>query len=109
MTPPPVAVPISPITSIDSSLRWFCLFVSQLQAYRRRGLHPSSPKEGMMFKRYPYTIGLVAVISFIVCIVWLFTHDACAHPLGNGLAAWWAFLVVPTSFIAIVEEQGDEQ
>ena len=44
-----------------------------------------------MFKRYPYTIGLMAVISFIVCIVWLFTHDACMHPF------------------AIVEEQGDEQ
>lgn len=83
----------------------------RLQAYRQRGkgLHSSNPKEGMMFKRYPYTIGLVAVISFIVCIVWLFTHDACAHPFGNGLAAWWAFLVVPTLFIAIVEEQGDEQ
>lgn len=51
----------------------------------------------------------MAVISFIVCIVWLFTHDACMHPFGNGLAAWWAFLVVPTLFIAIVEEQGDEQ
>ena len=62
-----------------------------------------------MFKRYPYTIGRMAVISFIVCIVWLFTHDACMHPFGNGLAAWWAFLVVPTLFIAIVEEQGDEQ
>ncbi len=62
-----------------------------------------------MFKRYPYTIGLMAVISFIVCVVWLFTHDACAHPYGNGLAAWWAFVVVPTLFIVIVEEQGDEQ
>ena len=48
-----------------------------------------------MFKRYPYTIALLTVISFVVCIVWLFTHEACMHPLGNGLAAWWAFIVVP--------------
>ena len=36
-----------------------------------------------MFKRYPYTIGLLTVISFVVCIVWLFTHEACMHPLGT--------------------------
>ena len=29
-----------------------------------------------MFKRYPYTIGLLTVISFVVCVGWLFTHDA---------------------------------
>lgn len=45
-----------------------------------------------MFKRYPYTIALLTVISFVVCIVWLFTHEACMHPLGNGLAAWWVIL-----------------
>lgn len=62
-----------------------------------------------MFKRYPYTIGLMAVISFICCIAWLLTHDACMHPLGNGLAAMWSFVVVPILFIAIAEEQGGEQ
>ena len=41
-----------------------------------------------MFKRYPYTIGLLTVISFVVCVGWLFTHDACMHPIGNGLAAF---------------------
>lgn len=56
-----------------------------------------------MFKRYPYTIALLTVISFVVCIVWLFTHEACMHPLGNGLAAWWAFIVVPILLVTIVE------
>lgn len=37
-----------------------------------------------MFKRYPYTIGLMAAISFIVCVVWLFTHDAC----GSSVWQW---------------------
>ncbi|MFR7750860.1 MAG: hypothetical protein ACLU1W_09035 [Collinsella sp.] len=36
--------------------------------------------------------------------MWLFTADACMHPF-ICLAARWAFLVVPTLFIAIVEEQ----
>lgn len=62
-----------------------------------------------MFKRYPYTIGLMAVMSFFVCVGWLLTHDACAHQLGNGLAAWWAFIVVPACFIAIVDETGGEE
>lgn len=53
-----------------------------------------------MFKRYPYTIGLLTVISFVVCVGWLFTHDACMHPIGNGLAAFWAF-------VALFEEAGE--
>lgn len=48
-----------------------------------------------MFKRYPYTIGLLLVVSIICCLAWLLTHDACMHPLGNGLAAWWAFVNAP--------------
>ena len=63
----------------------------------------------VMFKRYPYTIALLTVISFVVCIVWLFTHEACMHPLGNGLAAWWAFIVVPILLVTIVEEAGGEE
>lgn len=62
-----------------------------------------------MFKRYPYTIGLLTVISFVVCVGWLFTHDACMHPIGNGLAAWWAFIVVPILLVTIVEEAGGEE
>ena len=62
---------------------------------------------GGIFKRYPYTIGLLAAVSFFVCIGWLLTHDACMHPLGNGLAAVWAFMVVPTVFLAIFEEAGE--
>lgn len=61
-----------------------------------------------MFKRYPYTIGLLTVISFVVCIVWLFTHEACMHPLGNGLAAWWAFVNAPLFLIGLIEEAGGE-
>ena len=84
--------------------------VHMVSGFDASGLElPSSPKEGMMFKRYPYTIGLVAVISFIVCVGWLFTHDACAHPFGNGLAAWWAFIVVPILLVTIVEEAGGEE
>lgn len=61
-----------------------------------------------MFKRYPYTIALLTVISFVVCIVWLFTHEACMHPLGNGLAAWWAFVNAPLFLIGLIEEAGGE-
>ena len=31
------------------------------------------------------------------------------HPLGNGLAAWWAFIVVPILLVTIVEEAGGEE
>ena len=58
-----------------------------------------------MFKRYPYTIGLLTVISFVVCVGWLFTHDACMHPIGNGLAAFWAFVECPVVFVALVWQQ----
>lgn len=60
-----------------------------------------------MFKRYPYTIGLLTVISFVVCVGWLFTHDACMHPIGNGLAAFWAFVGCPVVFVALFEEAGE--
>ena len=61
----------------------------------------------VMFKRYPYTIGLLTVISFVVCVGWLFTHDACMHPIGNGLAAFWAFVECPVVFVALFEEAGE--
>lgn len=38
-----------------------------------------------------------------VCLVWLFTHEACAHPLGNGVAALVAFLVVPLRLVCLFE------
>ena len=60
-----------------------------------------------MFKRYPYTIGLLTVISFVGCVGWLFTHDACMHPIGNGLAAFWAFVECPVEFVALIEEAGE--
>lgn len=74
---------------------------------RTRSSRPN--KAALTFKRYPYTIALLTVISFVVCIVWLFTHEACMHPLGNGLAAWWAFIVVPILLVTIVEEAGGEE
>lgn len=37
-----------------------------------------------MFKRYPYTIGLLLVVSIVCCLAWLLTHDACMHPLGKA-------------------------
>lgn len=67
--------------------------------------HPSHPRRFSV--RYPYTTGLLAVISFIVCLGWLLTHEACTHPLGNGLAAFWAFVGVPLLLGVIVEEAGE--
>lgn len=44
--------------------------------------------------RYPYLFGLLAwvgvlllMVVFIVSTVWLFSHQGCAHPVGNTLAA----------------------
>lgn len=51
------------------------------------------------------SVGLV--ISFVVCVGWLFTHDACMHPIGNGLAAFWAFVECPVVFVALFEEAGE--
>ena len=34
---------------------------------------PDQVGVAVMFKRYPYTIGLLTVISFVVCVGWLFT------------------------------------
>lgn len=59
-----------------------------------------------MFKRYPYTIGLLLVVSIVCCLAWLLTHDACMHPLGNGLAAWWAFVNAPLFLIGLIEGGG---
>lgn len=61
-----------------------------------------------MFKRYPYTIGLLLVVSIVCCLAWLLTHDVCMHPLGNGLAAWWAFVNAPLFLIGLIEEAGGE-
>lgn len=68
---------------------------------------PDQVGVAVMFKRYPYTIGLLTVISFVVCVGWLFTHDACMHPIGNGLAAFWAFVECPVVFVALFEEAGE--
>ncbi|MBW3077723.1 hypothetical protein KIH76_00560 [Bifidobacterium sp. 81T8] len=62
-----------------------------------------------MFKRYPYTIGMLLVVSVLCCVVWLLSHDACAHPLGNGLAAMWAFMIAPLLMVDVVEETGERR
>ena len=74
---------------------------------RTRSSRPN--KAADMFKRYPYTIGLLLVVSIICCLAWLLTHDACMHPLGNGLAAWWAFVNAPLFLVGLVEEAGGEE
>ena len=54
-------------------------------------------------KRYPYLTGLVLVIAEILCFCWMLTHAGCAHPLGNGVAAVMAFLIIPLGFLALLE------
>lgn len=53
--------------------------------------------------RYPYLTGLVLVIAEILCFCWMLTHTGCAHPLGNGVAAVVAFLIIPLGFLALLE------
>lgn len=53
--------------------------------------------------RYPYLTGLLLGIMEIACIVWMFTHPGCAHPIENGVAAWLAFMMIPLGFLALLE------
>ncbi|MBT1173877.1 hypothetical protein JS528_11155 [Bifidobacterium sp. MA2] len=56
-------------------------------------------------QRWPalITIGMLAVE--LACWAWLFTHMACAHPIGNGLASLTAFILIPIGFMALIEAQ----
>lgn len=44
--------------------------------------------------RYPYLTRLTAIILLILALAWLFTHEACRHPLGN-LAAFAIMIATP--------------
>ena len=60
-----------------------------------------------IIRRYPALTGLVLgtplAVSFLAACAWLLTHEACAHPIGSGLAAWWAFVECPLCLLALCE------
>lgn len=40
----------------------------------------------------------------ILCIIWLLTHEACSHPLGNGLAAITGFILAPLRLVTMLDD-----
>lgn len=44
---------------------------------------------------------LVWLLVLAVCVVWLLSHDGCAHPLGNGLAALVGLGFVPLRLVCL--------
>ncbi|RSX53001.1 hypothetical protein [Bifidobacterium samirii] len=52
--------------------------------------------------RYPYTTCLLLAVSVLACGVWLVTHDACMHPVGNTLAALWGAVCAPLLILHIL-------
>ncbi|KFI92471.1 hypothetical protein BISA_0873 [Bifidobacterium saguini DSM 23967] len=41
------------------------------------------------------------LIVLAVCVIWLLSHDGCAHPLGNGLAALVGLGFVPLRLVCL--------
>jgi hypothetical protein len=39
----------------------------------------------------------------LVAVWWLHAHLACQHPVGNSLAALWAFILAPMLLLYIHE------
>lgn len=62
--------------------------------------HPTGSRR--MRRRIAYSVILMVVE--VVCLAWLLTHDGALHPIGNGLAAWLAFLFAPILFLIVFED-----
>lgn len=54
--------------------------------------------------RYPYTTGLLLVVAEALCVCWVLTHSGCAHPIGNGIAAFIGFMVLPLIVVHLLEK-----
>lgn len=62
-------------------------------------IHPQSDDwERRMTRK---TIFWLAVI--ILCFIWLLTHEACRHPVENGLAALAGFVFVPLRLLTMLD------
>lgn len=50
-------------------------------------VHPKAhgPRPSFV-ERYPYLTGLTLLLMFAGSVGWLFTHQGCAHPVGNLIA-----------------------
>lgn len=49
------------------------------------------------FEKYPCTITLLCILLVLVSMVWLWTHEACTHPLEN-LTAFTLMLTIPVTW-----------
>lgn len=56
-------------------------------------------------QRWPLLITLALALLEASCLAWLLTHMACAHPIGNGLAALTAFILIPCGVMHVIESQ----
>ncbi|MCH9276127.1 hypothetical protein JS533_007570 [Bifidobacterium amazonense] len=53
--------------------------------------------------RWPYLTAITLTVTEAVCWWWLFTHMACAHPIGNGIAALTAFILIPLAIMTMID------
>ncbi|KFI50048.1 hypothetical protein [Bifidobacterium biavatii] len=50
--------------------------------------------------RYPY---LTLLLILATALIWLLTHEGCAHPIGNTIAWLVACGYVPLRLLALIE------
>ena len=60
--------------------------------------------DGGPSKRFMRGLAICAV-AFVVCLVWLMTHLACATPLANGACSLVAVLGVPLRLLCLVASE----
>lgn len=45
---------------------------------------------------------VVCAVVLAFCVGWILSHAGCAHPIGNGICAFVAFLGVPIRLMALL-------
>lgn len=64
---------------------------------------------GVRPARRPYSVtarrvaGVLLLATVLLAVLWLFTHEGCAHPVGNTVAAIHVFLVAPFTVLHWIE------
>lgn len=53
--------------------------------------------------RWPYLTAITLTVTEAVCWWWLFTHMACAHPIGNTIASLTAFILIPIAIMTMID------
>lgn len=69
-------------------------------AERAMNLKPARRHHGVTARR---VAGVLLLATVLVAVLWLFTHEGCAHPVGNTVAAIHVFLVAPFTVLHWIE------